>query len=310
MTGDEDGGTDAPVPAGVAPRMTLASRLFESGMRFIHAALAAYTDDDREVFALHAGVGIEHLMKARLAAINPMLILDWSKRASVPTLLWLADESKHDQPVPKGLRTIGAAEAYALLRTRASIESYDEALALLREHRNGISHVGEADLDELVALMPQIIRAVVELAEGLAPDPAYAIFGPHQEYAELQLSEWESDDDRDYLALFAQARQRFTGRYPNWSRAMRDALRESITTGFHRNRSTFDQQLADCPCCDLPAYLDGELTLHSNHEYAPDGALLRHEPLGGEYRAVRLGCPTCGLVLDRELIDRSGALEN
>lgn len=58
------------------------------------------------MFALHAGVAIEHLMKARLAAINPMLILDVDRKPSVDAMLWLADASKHDQRPPDSLRTV------------------------------------------------------------------------------------------------------------------------------------------------------------------------------------------------------------
>lgn len=293
------------------PPVHLSGLLFASGRRFLDAALTAYGNDEHDVFALHAGVAIEHLMKARLVAINPMLILDVDRRPSVEAMVWLADVSKHDQRPPESLRTVSGERAAELLSAGfVGLGAYKEALSKLRAQRNGIGHFGSADLAGIVDDLPMILRAVELLAVGLTDDPR-DVFGAHAAFAEVQLDEWAEEVDRVLYGRYAQAEQRLAQREPPLVGALFAATERAITDA-HRNdpNRTLSEQLAPCPVCKLPARVDGHLWARYEAIYNErTGDQIDIVPVG-EFDAERLSCSTCGLVLDGDLLDASGALEN
>lgn len=288
----------------------LARRLYESGCRFMRVALAAHSNGDHELFAMHAAIAVEHLTKARLAAVNPMLLLDFKGQApSADVLLWVADDTRHDEPVPAGLRTIGGDRALELLRKQVPLDRFSEALKRLRGQRNGLSHMGEADLTDLADDLPMVVGAAAALAEGLIGSyPSTELFGVHTGFAETQLAQWNHDEDREYFGRFEQAQQRLLEKYPDvaTNRELRAMLAGAVERQFVAKRSSFDEQLAPCPVCTLPAFLYGRL----EPDFDKDGSLLNAYPTG-VYHPSRLDCPTCNLVLDSaSLIDRSHLMEN
>lgn len=287
----------------------LAQRLYESARTFLLAALKAEADGQMGLFLLHAGTAIEHLSKARLADINPLLIADG--KLPPATLLWLADETKHDKPVPGSLRTIGLERALDLVKHRSAVNRYATTLEALRQQRNGVAHVGDAVTDEIPTLMPEIIASVVALAEGLVADPM-SIFGDYRDFARAQLDSYDEEEQRVLAVRTEQARVRFAERFPDLAPEVRQAMAAAITSSHRDTRVTVDEQLAPCPVCELPAALDGELLVEWEVDVdgGPDGPSYSAYPVG-HYLAVSLKCSTCGLVLDSPaLIDRSGALEN
>lgn len=296
---------------GSRPRVQLSGLLFTSGQRFLDAALTAYGNDEHDVFALHAGVAIEHLMKARLAAINPMLILDTDRKPKPEVLIWLADASKHDQRPPDPLRTVGGERAAELLSAaHVGLGAYQDALAKLRQQRNGIGHFGSADLATIVDDLPMILRAAELLATGLTDDPR-DVFGRQREFASSQLDEWAEEVGRVLAGRYAVARQRLAEREPPLTGALFAATERAITEAHNANpHRTLSDQLAPCPVCHLPARLDGRLWATYEGIYSErTGDQIDIVPMG-EYDAERLSCSTCGLVLDGDLLDASGALEN
>ena len=165
---------------GPTPSVPLSTRLFVSGQRFLVAAITAYSRHEHDVFALHAGVAVEHLVKARLAAINPLLILDPTTRND-EAVLWLAEDPNQDLRPPKGLVTIGGARALSLLGKRVVMsKATTDVLDLLRDQRNGIGHLGHADLENVADHLPTILAAVLELAKDLTDDP-HDVLGVHRE---------------------------------------------------------------------------------------------------------------------------------
>lgn len=59
-------------------------------------------------------------------------------------VLWLADDAKHSQPVPPGVKTVGFERAVELVKHRSAIGRYSSTLDELRRQRNGIAHIGDA----------------------------------------------------------------------------------------------------------------------------------------------------------------------
>lgn len=188
--------------------------MLSSAIRFLDAALTAYGRGERDVFALHAGVAIEHLMKARLAAINPLLILDTDRRPKAEALLWLAEPWKNGQRPPESLRTIGGERATELISPRVvDLSSYAEALTKLRDpaERDRSFRIGRPR--QCVEHLPMILAAAVGLAQGLVDD-GLVVFGSHREFAVEQLEEWADAEQRELAGRFTQARQRLAERDP------------------------------------------------------------------------------------------------
>jgi hypothetical protein len=287
---------------------TLAGRLYESATRFLHAALRA-EDVHGHLPLLHAATAIEHLAKARLAEINPLLLADAKQSPSV--LLWLADETKHALPMPRGLRTIGLDRAIEIVGRRAALDPYRKTLDELREHRNGVAHFGEADAGAADRLLPEVLAVVRALTDGLVADPD-SIFGEYRDLAAAQLAAYDEQEAREYAVRVEQAKVRFQARHPTMTGEIRGALSRELRHRGLARRETFDEQVAPCPVCGLPAHLDGELlvSIDVDADWNPDGTMYHAFPVV-EYRPFSLRCSTCGLILDSPgLIDRSGALEN
>lgn len=89
------------------------------------------------------------LLRAGLASINPLLILDPTTRSD-EAILWLADDPNRDPRPPKGLMKLGGERALRLLGKRVVMsKTTTDVLDLLRDQRNGIGHLGHADLDSV-----------------------------------------------------------------------------------------------------------------------------------------------------------------
>lgn len=287
----------------VAP---LSAQLYASAQRFLDIALRAYGRGDKDVFALHAGVAIEHLMKARLAAINPMLILDVDRKPSVEAMLWLADVSKHDQRPPESLRTLSGERATELLSKRIGLAQYAEALTKLRQQRNGIGHFGSADLESVAEHLPMILAAAVHVAEGLTDNPQ-ELFGVHREFAAAQLREWDLAEERDLAGRIAEAQRVLEEKHPHLTAEVRAVMTRAINDALDDRRWT-GIQVTSCPVCKFPAAMEGDLSLDFDVSYGPDGEISGGAI--GVFDPTSLGCSTCDLVLGSAgLVKRSGAME-
>ena len=287
----------------------LATTLADSAKRFVAATIKAFIDGEPLVGLLHAGVGLEHLAKARLAEINPLLLADGKLDPSV--LFWLADESKHQGPAPKALRTIGLERALVLVTHRSEVMRFRAELDLLRELRNGVAHMGVPEAIPSDSFLGGYLAAIHALAEGLL-DPPESVFGAYAEVAAAHLAQHLQDEEYTYAVLVAEARSRFETKYPELDPIVHGAMQSAMIGLLNESRSELDQQIAPCPACGLPARLEGELVIdfEVDVEGGPDGPTYNAYPVG-EYHAYALGCPTCGLSLDSPgLLDTSGVLEN
>ena len=285
----------------------LSSRLYDSGSSFLGSALDALEDTKVPTFLLHAGTAVEHLVKAGLAELNPLLLS--ADRQKADHLVWLADEAKHNQPAPDGLRTIGLDRALEISRRRIDFARHADAIETLRKLRNGVVHIGhvEAEFDE--ASLRKILAAVVAIVEPFIADPA-SVFGKHRDLAEAHLADFESDAERDLAIRVEKATLRYDQKCGHLDSGVLEAVAIAVEEEYEQ-RSTGDELLAPCIVCSLPALLRGELFIEVEVDVdgGRDGPSYHAYPVG-EYRAASMSCSTCGLQLDSMLIQTSGALEN
>lgn len=100
----------------------------------------AHARNDGEVFLLHAGVSIERLAKSALSKHSPFLLLEMKGKED--SLLHLAGVKQAAK-----VRTVGASQAVARLRTIGVLPDRDSDLDELIELRNGIAHL-DASVDD------------------------------------------------------------------------------------------------------------------------------------------------------------------
>lgn len=141
----------------------ISERLLASGSRFLRSSLHAYDGSHWDVFALHAGAAVEHLMKACLAAVNPALI---AKRDHLQSIIWFADPSRCSSPMHPDLRTITFEESGKLLQMiNTDVNKHNDILVAVQRARNSAAHLGPASANEAQELLPKMLRLMNLLIE-------------------------------------------------------------------------------------------------------------------------------------------------
>lgn len=231
----------------------LASRLYQSAKQFTESVIVAYDRGEAHVFLLHAGTALEHLLKARLAELNPALI---AKRDHVPSLVWFADEQKHSVH-PAEMRTITLDEALSLVTAiKVPIGLYRDDIGTVREYRNGVAHFGASDHSVANRVLPAFLNTLIVLARELGQTET-DLFGAYDEFVRSQLEEHYAEEERDFAGRVAQARVRFQAEHGDIDKATLAHLHQLAEMRWHRQ--SIDDQLVDCPVCCLPAYAGGDL---------------------------------------------------
>jgi hypothetical protein len=281
----------------------LAERLFKSARLFLQSALAAYDSQEAHVFLLHGGTALEHMLKARLAELNPALL---AKKDSVPSLAWFADETKHTGPTSIEMRTITMEEALALASAiGAQISIYKDSLTILQRHRNGVAHLGLADEKVAYEVLPAFLAVMIQLTTELSEDPS-ELFGPYHSFALSQLEEYRAEQERVYEGRIAQALMRFKDEHGELDSTTKAKLAELVELKWHR--TDILEQLMDCPACTLPGYAEGDLEITDwEADFDKEGNAEGGYPVLS-YQPRFFRCPTCCLVLDTPELIRLGDL--
>ncbi|MEV0117685.1 hypothetical protein AB0H77_31365 [Streptomyces sp. NPDC050844] len=126
---------------------------WEGASTAAHKAMDDHARGEYDEFALHGGVAVERLAKAVLVSKNPIYIAELL--GSTEMLFHLGG----DRAAGK-VRTIGAAEALARLRT-LDVLGADKQLDLLIDVRNGVAHTTSAE--QAKSLMPVLAQTVETL---------------------------------------------------------------------------------------------------------------------------------------------------
>ncbi|MFD3491470.1 hypothetical protein ACFWWB_12965 [Streptomyces sp. NPDC058690] len=108
---------------------------YQGAKKAAHKAMDDHGRPEFDEFALHAGVAVEKLAKAALAAKNPVYVAE-IQRNSADMVMHLGGHVHLDK---KKVRTVGATEAINRLRKIGVLQA-DTDLDLLIEMRNGAVH--------------------------------------------------------------------------------------------------------------------------------------------------------------------------
>ncbi|WP_328731646.1 hypothetical protein OHT20_14615 [Streptomyces caniferus] len=108
---------------------------YQGAKKAAHKAMDDQGRAEYDEFALYAGVAVEELAKATLAAKNPVYVAD-IRNGSADMVLHLGGHIQLDE---EKVRTVGATEAIKRLR-KIGVLKDDTDLDLLIEMRNGAAH--------------------------------------------------------------------------------------------------------------------------------------------------------------------------
>ncbi|MFB6552397.1 hypothetical protein [Streptomyces sp. NPDC056405] len=278
--------------------------LLSSAKRWMQAALAAYSrgDGDYDFAVHHLGVATEHLLKAYLSSLHPVLIVDAN---DLPSLLHAtANGDRAGVPVTR-IKTLGVVAAYKRCRTLLPRElKVDEKIfaSELANARNGVAHVGMHDATEAQQAVVTCFRVVDPLLALLQAD-IQDFWGDYRDLHD-QLNEERADKIQlDLTVKLTKARTLFASRYGSLTEAEQLVVFEAITMGSpFSGRDTSARQ--DCPACGKTGWLSGWLDV----EWANAEGVIDGEDSDDPVLVLHPGyfaCPICGLTLEDDELEHA-----
>lgn len=225
-----------------------------SSRRWIQAALEALSRGESLDFAVHhAGVGLEHLLKAYLCSLHPVLVVE---ATHWPSLLHAVGQSDRAGLPASRTKSIGLKLAFERVQTllKPKIGVTDKAFELVLASRNGVAHVGTHDVDGARAALATAIRIATPLLTELDIDPG-RYWGHYASLVEQLANEQANEVRVSFEAKLARAKrtfqQRFGGLAPQQRAGVVAALGATSTI-----TSDYDLQIG-CPACEGDGWLHG-----------------------------------------------------
>jgi hypothetical protein len=257
----------------------------------MHRGLAAFGDDAELDFAVHhAGVALEHLLKACLVSLNASLIVD---ARDFDSLLHATGHGQYARTPSAHVRTIGLVEAFkrSKIVLKASLSVDEKRFSALAEARNGVAHMGVYDRSEAERILSTCLQVADVLLDnlGVEPDSYWGEFSAVHD----QLITVDADRTRArYEAKLTNALNTFNERFqglegPSWE-AIRTVVAASVV-------HELDPVHATCPACRETGWLDGERAVKDDYIY-----LGNDEYEGGAWVVMTpdvFRCPFCRLEL-------------
>ncbi|CAL9327076.1 hypothetical protein [Streptomyces sp. SudanB182_2057] len=230
-------------------------RLYEGAKRFARLAMEAHTEQDQEVFLLHAGVSVERLAKAALARVHPTLLSEVNGKDDM--LLHFAGAVSKP---PTRLRTIGASTAIGRLRkmdvlpqkSKSSSEADD--LDGLIELRNGVAHLGTSDVEDYLGTF---VVTVNRLLPHLGQESG-SFWESWSDAVQVVLDDRADRLQKDVRLRMNQARHRFRTRFADLPEGAVDGIEQAVSerglivVEVGPEKALF-QTLSRCPACDREA---------------------------------------------------------
>ncbi|MEU8952450.1 hypothetical protein, partial [Streptomyces sp. NPDC048489] len=147
--------------------------LLSSSKRLIHLSLGGLGahDQQADVVVLHAGVAVEHALKAYLCSIDPSLVADGRDLPSLLHAAGRADLAK--KPLPM-IKTIGAVDAFrrvSQILDGNQLGTNENEFRLIADARNGVAHIGIHDTARLEDLLSTAIKILDAMLVALGEDP-------------------------------------------------------------------------------------------------------------------------------------------
>ncbi|MFE9765058.1 hypothetical protein ACFYPC_11075 [Streptomyces sp. NPDC005808] len=287
-----------------------AEQLKGSSRRWMNAALAAFVEgpESHDFAVHHAGVATEHLLKAYLAGIHPVLIVDGRHFDS---LLHATGLGSHAGPLTK-VKTIGLVDAYLrvakLLPGKIPISKED--LEPLADARNGVAHSAIHDSAQSEAVFTVCLRLVDPVLEELKVD-ANSYWGRYLALHDKLVEKQVRQERVAAEALLVKARSLFEQRFGHMSPKERDVVLAAITS---KPMITMGREApVECPACGSQGWMAGEVEaihVHADGQFTvnTEEVFLRPHGFhcaacdleGGTKLLVHLGDLPYGIFLDAD----------
>jgi len=267
----------------------LVSRMISTASNHVGLAYQAQASRENSQFYLHAGVSIELLLKARLAAEHPVLIADSRNFSS---MLELVRATSHDEMPSHTIRTITVTEAMERCRqVIPEISSLVDAVKSVLTMRNGAAHMGMATSKNVTGDLRAVSSLVDYLVQNLDQDRE-RFYGDFLNAVDAQLDESRADAERSAATAIAAARRRFFDRFSGMLPSPN--LEEAINFSGWEDR--YETQRHRCPACGSEALLHGESYPEWTDKLDDDGRIETTE-LRVEFYSMGVECRLCGLEL-------------
>ncbi|MET7351558.1 hypothetical protein [Streptomyces mirabilis] len=242
---------------------SLSSESFLRGAKkAAHRAMDEHGRREYDEFALQAGVAVEKLAKAVLAAKNPVYVAE-IRNNSADMVMYLGGHVQLDE---EKVRTVGATEAIKRLQ-KIGVLQKDPQLDLLIDMRNGAAH---ASPDSALAkgMISPLARTIETLLNDLGT-PLDAFWERWTDPLKNAVNEQEDQVFRDVQLRITQARHAFEDRFKNLPPGSKERV---LTAGPHPTAGidfvatkasgvpVFNASGGDCPSCGGPSMLTFEPT--------------------------------------------------
>lgn len=225
-----------------------------SSRRWMQAALEAIGHGQSLDFAVHhAGVGLEHLLKAYLCSLHPVLVVD---ARDWPSLLHSVGQGDRSGIPASRTKSIGLKTAFDRARSllKPAIAVTDQAFELVGAARNGVAHIGEHDNRAARAVLATCIRIAAPVLTELGLNQQ-AYWG-HYNYLVEQLVDEQVNEVRVTVeAKLARAKRTFEQRFGDLTPEQRKGVVAAL--GATCTGAPDEELQVDCPACEGLGWLHG-----------------------------------------------------
>jgi hypothetical protein len=274
----------------------LRARLGLSAQHQARAALDAYTRRDAANVYVHAGIALEHAIKARLASYNVFLVAD-AKHEWFDYGRRLVFPETPATPTTRGPKvlTVGGTEALTRLKhlDKSLPNVFTSQVERAIERRNEVVHLGlaaEPSEEDLLADTAGFVRAIT----ALLLIPSRTFWAEHEPLAERLVQE-DLDAARLRVVLAIAAAKRTVEAL---SEENRETLAEAAALAIEEHEE-FEVVPVPCPVCGSPAQGWGEIEDlgEVDVDWNPDGT---NYSWAADFFTVLeyLSCSVCGLRLN------------
>lgn len=255
-----------------------AENLIRTSQEWAHRALAAYQNNDNATAIALAGISWEHLCKACLCSVSPVLVTaltsDNRRNWQVLTQIMGLDVQRSGRPA----QTIDPAEAQARVRELHDLQFDHKPLQKLIDARNNVLHSGllpECDPNLVIA---EFLRASNEILQRISVNRSDQ-WGEYESFVAQLLTENLREIDAHVKRKLARARAKLAELRENVPGEMWEEF-----THARQTRTSDETALL----FDRPLGLKGAVKL-------PSGATLTVGPrFDPSTSIVRDECPVCG----------------
>jgi hypothetical protein len=281
------------------------NELAASSMRWMQTALEAFLRNESLDFSVHhAGVALEHLLKAYLCSHHPALIVEAKDNnsgfQSLLHAVGLGDQAT--LPITR-TKTIGLRDAFTRTRQllKGKITVTDGEFALIFAARNGVAHMGIHDTGRERAILTTCVRIATPVLDALsAPPPNY--WGQYKSLVGRLVNEHVTVVQARTEAKIDQAKLTFSQRFSGEPSPQREAVIVALSAASSLSPigSDYDKQV-DCPACEGKGWLHGKTTVewfNRGGEDDPDTAVVTFYP-------DAFDCSVCGLNLKGDELEEA-----